>query len=469
MVANKQKVIENDLHNDVDLDSGEVIAHEEHVDSIIDLVDIQDDEGILDYIKDKTEGQIADIIESLPHDQREWVWQVIPEDCQVDVLENLSDGVRNHLLESLSKDEVVAAVSDMDHGELVDVLDNASDELSKIILHSMDSKGREAIETRMAYPEESAGRYMSGEWTAIRSDVTLEVVNRYLKRQDSLPPHTDGLLVVDRDGIYLGKLPLGVLLTHHDEMLVADAMTVNADVVNVTIPSDEFANLFEYNEVSSLAVVDDEHHLIGRITIDEAIEIIRSRADHQMMQMAGLDEDEDLFAPIVPSAKRRLFWLGINLVTAFLAAAVIGIFEDTLQQLVALAVLMPIVASMGGIAGSQTLTLAIRGLALGQISSANMRFLAIKEVAIAGINGAVWAVVVGVIAYLWFGQMQLAMVLGIAMVINQFAASVSGLSVPIVLDKMGIDPALSGAVILTTVTDVVGFMSFLGLATLLLL
>lgn len=458
-----------DTETELGIDSGDIIPHRDHINSIIDLINSQDQEGVLEYLKSKNNGQIADIIESLPHEQRYTVWQIIPEDLQTGILEDLSDSVRNYLLEGLSQEQVTSAISDVNHVELADILDNASDELSNIILSSIDNKERQAIEALMVYPDDSAGRHMSTEWTAIRSDITLEVVGRYLKRLDNLPAHTDGLLVVDRAGIYLGKLPLDILLTNHDKMLVSDVMIPNADIVNVMTPSDEFTNLFEYNEVSSLAVVDTEHHLIGRITIDDAIETIRLKADHQMMNMAGLNEDEDLFAPITSSAKRRMVWLGINLITAFLAAFVIGIFEDTLQQLVALAVLMPIVASMGGIAGSQTLTLAIRGLALGQISSANMRFLAIKEVAIAGINGVIWSTVVGIISYAWFGQLQLAIILSVAMIINQFAASISGLLIPITLEKMGIDPALSGAVILTTVTDVVGFISFLGLATLLLI
>jgi magnesium transporter len=276
-------------------------------------------------------------------------------------------------------------------------------------------------------------------------------------------------MVIDRDGYYQGKLSLSRLLTGRGDKLVSEVMDADENKVGVSDLSEEWVDWFEERETESIAVVDASGKLVGRIAVDDALDIIRDQADQQVMNMAGLDEDEDLFAPIVPSAKRRMFWLGINLLTAFLASSVIGLFAATLEKLVALAVLMPIVASMGGIAGSQTLTLTIRGLALGQISSANTRWLAIKEVVIAGINGVVWATVVGLIAWLWFDDPKIAGVLAAAMIINQFAAAVAGLSVPLVLERMGIDPALSGSVILTTVTDVVGFMSFLGLATWLLL
>lgn len=468
-IKKKDYGVKKDAHNEINPQQLDAVTHVQQIDNIMSFINQHDEAGLLTFLRSKTDRQVAELIESLPHDQRDIVWHMIPASCQASVLENLSDNVRTHLLENFTDEQIIKAIAKIDEAELIDIIDHASDELARVILRSVDRKDLESIEARLAYPEESAGRYMSTDWIAIRSDVTLGVVNRFLKRQDALPTHTDGLFVVDREGVYLGKLPLGILLTHHDDMLVSDAMIKDADRVSELTGSDAFAKLFEHHEVSSLAVVNEQHQLIGRITITDAIDIIRTTSEHQMMNMAGLNEDEDLFAPIIPSAKRRLFWLGINLVTAFLAAAVIGVFEQTLQQLVALAVLMPIVASMGGIAGSQTLTLAIRGLALGQISSSNLRFLAIKEIAIAVINGIVWAMVVGVIAYFWFGNLSMSIILGIAMIINQFAASVSGLSVPLILNKMGIDPALSGAVILTTVTDVIGFMSFLGLATLFLL
>ena len=436
---------------------------------VIDLHERNEPQRIRDFLQEQDEVEVAHLLESLPPRERQYIWEFIPAACQADVLEELDDGVRNNLLEALPEASVIRAIREMEEAELVDLLESVPDRLAGAILKSLTEGARTAIQQRREYPEESAGRYMDTEWIAIRADVSLDVVARYLKRLDALPPHTDGLMVIDREGYYQGKLSLSSLLTGHGSKRVADVMQVDADKVGVLDLSEDWVDLFEERETESIAVVDADGKLVGRIAVDDALDIIRELADHQVMHMAGLDEDEDLFAPIIPSAKRRMFWLGINLLTAFLASSVIGLFAATLEKLVALAVLMPIVASMGGIAGSQTLTLAIRGLALGQISAANTRWLAIKEVVIAGINGVVWAVVVGWIAWLWFHDPKLAGVLAAAMIINQFAAAIAGLAVPLVLERSGIDPALSGSVILTTVTDVVGFMSFLGLATWLLL
>ncbi|MGB0721261.1 MAG: magnesium transporter [Gammaproteobacteria bacterium] len=428
-----------------------------------------DDEAVRVLLAGLSEAAIADLLEAMPGRERSRVWVLVPEDLRAEVLTWLDEGVHDSLLAGMTEQEVLPLVADLDHGDLVDVVEAVSDEVADAILRSLPMDERTVMETRLQYPEDTAGRLMEAEWVAVRADVTLEVVARFLKRRGSLPDHTDGLMVVDREGHYRGKLHVSTLLTRSDELEVSEVMESDVDWVTTDTDQAEVADLFEKREVTSVAVVDGEHKLIGRVTLDDILDVIRAEAEAPLLHMRGLDEEEDLFAPVLPSAKRRMVWLGINLVTAFLAAWVIGLFEATLDKVVALAVLMPIVASMGGIAGSQTLTLAIRGLALGQISSANTRWLAIKEVTIAGINGAIWAVVVGALAWLWFGDPRISLVIGVAMVINQFAASISGLAVPLVLNRMGIDPALSGSVILTTVTDVVGFMSFLGLATLLLL
>jgi magnesium transporter len=337
------------------------------------------------------------------------------------------------------------------------------------IRESLDPEGRERLAATLAYPENSAGRLMDVNAVAVRADVTLETVLRYLRRRESLPDHTDGLMVVDRQGVYIGKLPISNLLTNNPERDVGEVMIEGADSVPVDMPQTEVARRFDRRDLVSVAVIDSNGRLIGRITIDDVVDVIRAEAEHQLMNMAGLDEEEDLFAPVWPSTRRRALWLGINLGTAFLASWVIGLFEATLAQVVALAVLMPIVASMGGIAGSQTLTLVIRGLALGRVSIANRLWLARKELSIAFLNGLLWALVVGAIAYAWFGDAGIGLVLSAAMVVNLLAAAFAGIAIPLVMDRLGIDPALAGAVVLTTVTDVVGFMSFLGLATVFLL
>ena len=414
-------------------------------------------------------GETAAVLEALPPPQRHQLWAEMPEDRLGDVLACMGDQARIGLLKDLVVEDAVAVTTTMETPDLAVVVDEASNELREAILESLAPDARALLDEALTYPEDSAGRLMSREWLAIRADVRLEVVKRYLHARGSLPHRTTALMVVDREGVFLGKLPLETLLTKEPDLMVSDVMDGTAATVNALTPLSEVANLFQRRDLVSLPVVDDDHKLVGRIILEDAIDLIRTEAEQPMMHMAGLEADEDLLAPIAASTRRRLFWLGINLITAFLAAWVIGLFEATLDKIVALAVLMPIVASMGGIAGSQTLTLAIRGLALGQITDANTRWLAIKEITISVINGIVWAVVVGIISWFWFGQMGIALILGVAMIINLLAAAASGLAIPLVLKRLGLDPALSGSVVLTTVTDVVGFMSFLGLATLFLL
>lgn len=433
------------------------------------LADETNQQKLLDQLLAWNPGEVAALIEGLTPTQRVQLWSIFPESYQAELLSWLPEQVISNLLRNMDEEAVLAATSSMETADLVDVFEAASDELSEVILESMNAEDRNQLEKQLAFDDESAGRLMRTDWVAIRADVQLDTVIRYLRMRGSMPAHTDGLLVVDREGKYEGKLPVESLLTQPPETDVKAVMVEEVDFVYSGTDISEVTRMFEKRELSSLAVVDENNMLIGRITLDDVLPLIRAEAESPMMQMAGLKEDEDLFAPIWPSAFRRMFWLMINLATAFLASWVIGRFEATLQQIVALAVLMPIVASMGGIAGSQTLTLAIRGLALGQISDENTRWLAIKEVSIAAINGVVWAVVVGIMSWLWFGQTGIALVLGTAMMINLLAAAVAGVLIPLVLERSGLDPALSGSVILTTVTDVVGFISFLGLATWVLL
>jgi len=439
------------------------------VNSAQDLLAEGDETALQTLINTWEIGDIAALLEALPTRERTTVWTYVPEALRGETLAWLSDLARSSLLEAVPSEEAVAAVSEMETPDLAEVIDTVSDSLSEAILESLSESERSQVEATLAYPEDSAGRLMETEWVAVRSDVTLDVIARYLRLRGNVPPHTDGLMVVDREGVYEGKLPLETILTADLTAMVADVMQSDTDPVSANIPQSEVADLCERRELLSLAVVDKTHRLIGRIVIDDVIDLIRAKAEQPLLQMAGLQEGEDLFAPIMPSARRRMLWLGINLATAFLASWAIGLFQEALDKVVALAVLMPIVASMGGITGSQTLTLAIRGLALGQITNTNTRWLATKEITIAAINGLLWALVVALIAWFWFDQPMLALIIAVAMLLNMLIAALSGLVVPLVLDRLGIDPALSGSVILTTITDVVGFVCFLGLGTWLLL
>lgn len=414
-------------------------------------------------------GDTAAILEGLPHEARGAVWDAASEEIRGEILAHLGDPVRAALLQQVGVAQAAAATIIMDAPDVAAVVDEAPTELREAILESLGAAKRAEVEDALGCPSDTAGRLMERDWVAVRADVRLEVVSRYLQYRGDVPHHTTALMVVDRDGVFLGKLALAVLLTKHPQRTVAEVMDRGALAVDRLTPLDDVADLFKRRDLVDLPVLDDARRLIGRIILDDAIELIRAKAERPMMQMAGLEANEDLLAPIGASARRRSLWLGINLATAFLAAWVIGLFEATIKEIVALAVLMPIVASMGGIAGSQTLTLAIRGLALGHITDANRAWLARKEVVIAVISGILWSLVVGVIAWVWFGHIGIAAVLGIAMIVNLLAAAVAGLAVPLILKRLGQDPALSGSVILTTVTDVVRFVTFLGLATLFLL
>ncbi len=444
-------------------------AAEDRLDLVLSLLEIRDVERLQQHLNEWSAGELAAVVEGLPPALRQQLWASLPEASQGELLARLSDQVSYGLLDKMEPGAVVAATSSMESSDIADILDVVSDEVVDAILESLGQEERSQLEKQLAFGEESAGRFMRTEWVAVRADVDLETVARYLRLRGTLPSYTDGLMVVDRAGHYEGKMPLEALLTQDPDLLVSEVMLKDEDYLHADANFNDIVLMFERRELLSLAVIDEDHRLIGRITVDDAMPLIRSEAEAPMMQMAGLHEDEDLFAPILPSSSRRMFWLAINLATAFLASWVIGRFEVVLQQIVALAVLMPIVASMGGIAGSQTLTLSIRGLALGQITDSNTRWLAIKELAIAGINGLTWAVVVSVIAWLWFGQVGIALVLGAAMLINLLVAALMGVVIPLYLDRSGIDPALSGSVLLTTVTDVVGFVSFLGLGSWLLI
>ncbi len=414
-------------------------------------------------------AEAANLLESLPPEQRSALWEAMPTEQEGEILTHMHDEARASIIGEMEHAELVAAVEAMDVEDLANVLEEIPESLTDTLLQAMDQDHRRRLEAVMSYEEGTAGRLMSADVISVRKDVSLAVVLRWLRRHHSLPPHTDALMVIGEDGRYQGKLAMADVVTGDPDSLVEQAMQEGADWVRAGAGDRDIVALFERRDLISLAVLDEEGLLLGRITVDDALDLIREEADHALLKRAGLDEEEDLFAPVVPSARRRGLWLGINLITVFLAAWVIGRFEEALSQIVALAVLMPVVASMGGIAGSQTLTLTIRGLALDQIAKSNVRWLTVKELLVGALNGAAWSLVVAGVAYLWFGDAGLAVIIAVAMMLNLLAAALAGVTIPLLLQRMGIDPALSGAVILTTVTDVIGFLSFLGLASLFLL
>jgi magnesium transporter len=414
-------------------------------------------------------SEIADLLESFPHGPREILWELVDPDDHGEVLTQVNDEVRAGLIDEMETHDLVAATEGLDPDDLADIITDFPAMVSREVLRAMDKQDRQRLESVLHYAEDTAGGLMNVDVVTVRADVTLDVVIRYLRMRGELPKNTDKLFVVDRNDHYRGALELTQVLTNEPEQLVAVVMDRDIPGIPATLPDDEVAKQFENLDLVSAAVVAEDNQLLGRITIDDVVDVIREDADHSLLSMAGLDEEDDTFAPVLKSARRRALWLGINLFTAFLASWVIGNFQATIEQVVALAVLMPIVASMGGIAGSQTLIIVIRGLALGQIGSSNARWLMYKELAVAVLNGIGWAIVVAVISALWFQNNNIGLIIAAALIINLMCAALAGLSIPFILKRMNIDPALAGSVILTTVTDVIGFMVFLGLGTMFLL
>lgn len=413
-------------------------------------------------------AEIASLIESLPPAKREIVWEFVHPELEGDVLIELNEEVRAELISGMDAEELIAATEGMEVDDLADLIGDLPETLNERVLRSMDAQDRERLSAVLAFEEDSAGGLMNLDAVTVRPDVTIEVVLRYLRMRGELPDRTDRLFVVNRHDQYLGGLDITRLLTEDPDQTVGETMDSSIEGISPETPAREVAKLFEDHDLVSAAVVGNDGRLLGRITIDDVVDVIREEAEHSVLSMAGLDEDEDMFASVRTSARRRSVWLAANLATAFLAANVVGIFEATIEKIVALAVLMPIVASMGGIAGSQTLVLIIRGIALGHVEKTNARWLLKREVAVGLLNGLVVASIVGLAAGLWFHQWTIGLIIFGALMINLLAAALAGVGVPLVLKRMGIDPALAGGVILTTVTDVIGFASLLGLGTLFL-
>ncbi len=409
--------------------------------------------------------EIADLLESTPTRVRQVVWELIDAETSHQVLQYLGDDVRAAFLAQMGTEELLAAAEELDTDDFADILQQLPDTITTQVLNSMAAHQRSRVEQVLAYAEDSAGGLMNTDFITIRPRHTLELVLRYLRRYRDLPESTDSLIVVNDRDEYVGVLRLARLVSTDPSVIVREVMDVDVEAIPVTMSDAEVAHIFADQDLVSAPVVDAQGLVVGRITVDDVVDVIIEDADETMLARAGLDVDEDTFAPIFRSARSRAVWLGVNLLTALLAAAVIDVFEDTIAKVVALAILMPIVASMGGIAGTQTLTLMIRGQALGQISSSNLMWLLNREVVVSLINGVLWAALVAAGTAYLFDDRTLGALIGIAIVLNMVVAAVAGSLLPEILQRMRIDPALAGGVVLTTVTDVAGFFVFLGLAT----
>ncbi len=420
---------------------------------------------VASIVSDLSPGDVAHLISSSPPRYRHVLWSLLEAEQEAAVLNELPEDLRNSFLADMAPEDLAEIVGQLDDDDVADILQELPDVITGQVLSIMNEQDRARIETVLGYSDDTAGGLMSTDTITVRADLTLDVVLRYLRRHTEIPLNTDTLMVVNREDRYVGLLPVRTLLVTDPGVSVREMMVTNRDPIPAHMDSSEVARLFERNDWISAPVVDDDNRLIGRITIDDIVDVIREEADHSLTSLGRLGE-EDTFSPVLHTAPRRAVWLGINLLTAFIAASVINAFQGTIEKVVALAVLMPIVASMGGIAGTQTLTVLIRGMAMGHINERNQAWLVGREAMVGAINGIIWAVVVAIAASLWFDDITLGLVIAAAMVINLITAGVSGALLPLLLQRLGIDAALAGGVILTTVTDVVGFLSFLGLAAL---
>ncbi|MBN2866451.1 MAG: magnesium transporter [Thiotrichales bacterium] len=412
---------------------------------------------------------LAELLESMPPKDRHFLWDLLNHDIQGEILAHTNDEVRASLLDQLEPHQIRSIAENLETDDITDIAQSLSVVDQKSLLDSLTQQDRSAVEMSLTFPDDTAGGLMSTDFIAVRADVTLDVVLRYLRKLGELPPTTIDLFVRDRDETYVGTLSINALLTNDPDRFVSELVSTQKPTIRPFTPEKEVAHVFEKHDLISIAVVSDDHKILGRVTIDDVVDIIREEGEHAQMVSAGLNEDEDIFAPATRSAKRRTFWLGINLLTAIFASMVIGLFDASIEKIVALAVLMPIIASMGGIAGTQTATIVIRALATGKLASQNSRSLLIKETTVGLFNGLIWAFLTGIAVYAWFQDLALSLIFAAALLINLVAAALAGASIPLVLKRMRIDPALASGLMLTTVTDSLGFFVFLGLATLVLL
>jgi magnesium transporter len=447
--------------------------HEEktarHLDRLSEALDSGVQSQVKKLLNSLNGAEIGDLLESLPQARRQTVWNLVKVDLDADVLLEVNDEVRAGLIRDTSPDDLVQAMGELDIDDLADILNDLPDAVITEVLRAMDRQDRERLAQVMSYPEDSAGGLMNPDVVTVRPDVSLDVVLRYLRVRGELPEVFDQLFVVNRAGKYLGQLKLSDVLTKDPSSQVTDLIDASTDPIPVDMPARQVAIEFEHDDLVSAPVTDQNGYLLGRITIDDVVDVIREEGDHMVLTAAGLDEEDDMFAPVVQSALRRWVWLGVNLITALMAAVVLFAFQPTLDQIVELAVLFPVVMSMGGIAGTQTLTLMIRGMATGQVSARNSMAILRKELAVGVLNGIVFSVIIAAIAYFWYGNPGLGIVMGIAIIVNLVAGALAGALIPVILKRMSIDPALAGGVVLTTVTDVIGIFAFIGLASYVLL
>lgn len=420
-------------------------------------------------------SEIARLLESLTPGKRKIIWQLVDQDDEGDVLKELVEDVRQNLIGEMDATELIAATQDMELDDLADLLVDLPETVTEQVITALDRQDQIRLESVMSYDEDTAGGLTNPRIISVRRGITIEVLMRYLKRLNKLPEHTNYIYIVNRNDEYLGALKLVDLFLEDKNKPIETIMDESVKAMLADVDVKQVAMDFQNLDLISIPVIDEKNRLLGQITVDDVVDVIQDQVNSEIFNMAGLDDEDDIFAPVILSTKRRAVWLGMNLITAFVVAGAIGLFQEILQQIVILAVLMPIVASMGGVAGNQTLILVIRGIAMGKIQRSNARKLLVKEGSVALLNGFIWSIVVSVLTVVLFldadfqNYWKIGIIVGAAMLLNIFASAIAGVAIPFLLKRMGIDPALAGGVLMITLTDVLGFVTFLGLATLFLL
>ena len=445
----------------------EPIEQENNLNKLLESSSELSHDEIRNLLKKLSSSEIAHALESSPPKQRKLFFSLIETDEEGDVLVDLGEEIQQELVSNISNEELAEAVKELEPDETVDILQNLPEDRMNTILSKMSYRDRKRIEIGLTYPENTAGGLLNTDVISVRPSHSIEVVINYLRDQEELPENTDKIFVVNKEDEYIGELSIGKIITCKPNLTVRQVMNTSSNPIIVSQDDKEVATIFERNDIISSAVINESGKLIGRITIDDVLDVIREDADQNFLGMAGVAEDT--FAPPGRAAKSRVFWLSMNLLTAFIASMTINIFKDVLDQIVYLAILMPIVASMGGVAATQTLTIVLRGLTLEQINSSNLKWLFKRELAVSILNGLILSILVGITTYLWFNEITLSLLISFALIINLVSSVIAGVFVPIILRSVNQDPAISGSVVVTTVTDVIGFLSFLGLATIFLI
>jgi magnesium transporter len=445
----------------------ESIEQENNLNQLLESSSELSQDEIRNLLKKLSSSEIAHALESSPPKQRKLFFSLLETNEEGDVLVDLGEEIQQDLVSNISNEELAEAVKELEPDETVDILQNLPEDRMNTILSKMSYRDRKRIEIGLTYPENTAGGLLNTDVISVRPSHSIEVVINYLRDQEELPVNTDKIFVVNKDDEYIGEIAISKIITCKPNLTVREIMSTSSNPILVSQDDKEVATIFERNDIISSAVIDESGKLIGRITIDDVLDVIREDADQNFLGMAGVAEDT--FAPPGRAARSRVFWLSMNLLTAFIASMTINIFKDVLDQIVYLAILMPIVASMGGVAATQTLTIVLRGLTLEQINSSNLRWLFKRELAVSILNGLVLSILVGLVTYFWFHEITLALLISFALIINLVSSVIAGVFVPIILRKLNQDPAISGSVVVTTVTDVIGFLSFLGLATVFLI